>query len=97
MQLPYLTVRTNMAEGGRVSMAVTFRNAITGDRTSVDPQPGKTVKQAVQAAGLVAPGNAFSVRDMSGKVVDDEPVDRYDGEVLSVGLPTDLIVGGTGG
>jgi hypothetical protein len=34
---------------------------------------------------------------MSGKVVDDEPVDRYDGEVLSVGLPTDLIVGGTGG
>jgi len=74
---------------------VTFRNALT-DMTSqpVEVQPGQTVRQAVEASGLIAAGNNFSVRDKDGRVVDDQQASQYSGQMLSVGLPGDRVVGG---
>jgi uncharacterized surface anchored protein len=78
-------------------MAVTFRNAITGDRRDVDVRTGQTVHQAVEDAGIVAPGNAFSVRDKDGELVDNEQATSHEGKVLSVGLAGGNVRGGTAG
>jgi hypothetical protein len=73
---------------------VTFRNAITGDRQEVGIDPGQTVRDAVEASGLVAAGNAFSVRDKRGEVVDDQMAAQHANTVLTVGLPGDRVAGG---
>jgi hypothetical protein len=78
-----------------VSIKVTFRNVITGAERDVDVEPGQTVKQAAERAGVVAPGNNFSVRDKDGKVVDSEPVVNHEQRVLSIGLPGP-VAGGVG-
>jgi hypothetical protein len=68
-------------------MPVTFRNVITGDRHDVDAQPGQTVRQVVESAGIIAPGNGFSVRDKDGTVVDSDSAQQHDGKVLQIGPP----------
>jgi hypothetical protein len=68
-------------------MKVTFRNVLTGAEREVDVQPGQTVKQAAEGAGIIAPGNNFSVRDKDGKVVDSELVDNHQQRLLTIGLP----------
>jgi hypothetical protein len=73
---------------------VTFRNVITGDRQDLQVQPGQTVRQAVEAAGIIAPGNQFSVRDKDGAVVDNDQASQHEGKVLNVGL-AGTIQGGT--
>jgi hypothetical protein len=72
---------------------VTFRNVITGDRHDIDVQPGQTVRQAVDSAGIIAPGNQFSVRDKSGTMVDNDPATQHSGEVLQIG-PLGNVQGG---
>jgi hypothetical protein len=67
-------------------MKVTFRNVITGAEREVEVQAGQTVKQAADGAGIIAPGNSYSVRDKDGKVVDNEPVDGHQQRLLTVGL-----------
>lgn len=74
-------------------MLVTFRNVITGDRHDIDVQPGQTVRQAVESAGIVAPGNQFSVRDKGGTVVDNDLASQHSGEVLQIG-PLGNVQGG---
>jgi hypothetical protein len=76
-------------------MPVTFRNIISGDRQEVTVQPGQTVHQAVESAGLIAPGNQFSVRDKDGTIVDNEPVQQHEGKVLQIG-PQGNVQGGRG-
>ncbi|HUN30993.1 MAG TPA: hypothetical protein VMU95_03165 [Trebonia sp.] len=68
-------------------MPVTFRNVITGDRQEVSVQPGQTVRQTVESAGIIAPGNQFSVRDKDGTVVDNDPAVQHEGKVLQIGPP----------
>ncbi len=68
-------------------MPVTFRNVITGDRTDIDVRPGQTVRQAVESAGIIAPGNQFSVRDKDGSVVDSDQAAQHEGKVLQIGPP----------
>jgi hypothetical protein len=75
-------------------MPVTFRNVITGDRQDIDVRPGQTVRQAVEAAGIIAPGNQFSVRDKDGTVVDGDPAHQHEGKVLQVG-PQGNVQGGS--
>ena len=67
-------------------MKVTFRNVLTGAERDVDVDSGQSVKQAAERAGVVAPGNNFSVRDKDGKVVDNEPVADHEERVLTIGL-----------
>jgi hypothetical protein len=79
-------------------MLVTFRNVITGDRHPIDVQPGQvgqSVRQTVESAGIIAPGNQFSVRDKNGTVVDNDPVSQHGGEVLQIG-PLGNVQGGDG-
>jgi hypothetical protein len=80
-----------------MSTVVTFRNAITDARQEVEVSHGQTVRQAVENSGFVASGSSFSVRDKNGQVVDDQPAIEHANTVLSVGLPGDRVVGGTGG
>jgi|HubBroStandDraft_5_1064220.scaffolds.fasta_scaffold964311_2 hypothetical protein len=67
-------------------MKVTFRNVITGAEREVEVQAGQTVKQAADGAGIIAPGNSYSVRDKDGKVVDNELVDTHQQRLLTIGL-----------
>ncbi len=78
-----------------MSNLVTFRNAITDQRVQIEVGAGQTVRQAVEDSGFIAAGNGFSVRDKLGNVVDDQPAIQYTNTVLSVGLPGDLVVGGS--
>jgi hypothetical protein len=71
---------------------VTLRNAITNDRHQINPQPGKTVKQAVEESGFVQ--GTFSVRDKNGQIIDNEMIDNFSDAVLNVGLPGESVVGG---
>jgi hypothetical protein len=73
---------------------VNFRNALDDTNQSVEVQPGQTVQQAVEASGLIAAGNRFSVRDKDGQVVDDRNATDFGGRTLSVGLQGDDVVGG---
>jgi hypothetical protein len=75
-------------------MPVTFRNVITGQRHDVTVQPGQTVRQAVESAGIIAPGNQFSVRDKGGTVVDADLADQHEGMVLQIG-PQGNVQGGS--
>lgn len=74
-------------------MPVTFRNVISGDQHDVSVGAGQTVRQAVESAGIIAPGNRFSVRDKGGAIVDSDPAVQHEGEVLQIG-PQDNIQGG---
>jgi hypothetical protein len=78
-----------------MSTTVVFRNALTDARQVVEVQSGQTVKQAVENSGFMAAGSSFSVRDKNGQLVDDQQAAEHVGEVLSVGLPGDRVVGGT--
>ncbi|WP_117213933.1 hypothetical protein [Allorhizocola rhizosphaerae] len=73
---------------------ITFRNALTDMNQQVPVQAGQTVRQTVESSGFIAPGNNFSVRDKDGQIVDEQPADRFVGQMLSVGLPGDNVVGG---
>lgn len=73
---------------------ITFRNALTDVTQPVQLQAGQSVRQAVESSGLIAAGNNFSVRDKDGQVVDDQPASQFAGQMLSVGLPGDGVVGG---
>ncbi|RSM64696.1 hypothetical protein DMB66_18795 [Actinoplanes sp. ATCC 53533] len=72
-----------------------FRNALTDNHQQVEVQPGQTVQQAVEASGLIAAGNPFSVRDKDGQVVDNREATDFTGLTLSVGLPGDDVIGGS--
>jgi len=74
---------------------VTFRNVITGDRHDIDVHPGRTVRQTVESAGIIAPGNHFSVRDKDGTVVDNDPATHHEGRVLQIGPLGNVQGGGT--
>lgn len=76
-------------------MLVTFRNVITGDRRDIDVQPGHTVRETVETAGIIAPGNQFSVRDKDGTVVDNDQADLHEGKVLQIGPLGNVQGGGT--
>ena len=74
-------------------MLVTFRNVITGDHHNVSVRRGRTVRQSVESAGIIAPGNHFSVRDQDGTIVDGDQAVQYEGKVLHIG-PRGNIQGG---
>ncbi|MDY7083631.1 MAG: hypothetical protein SYR96_00855 [Actinomycetota bacterium] len=78
-----------------MTTVVNFRNALDGHTQPVEVQPGQTVQQAVEASGLIAAGNQFSVRDKDGQVVDNREATDFDGLTLSVGLPGDEVRGGS--
>jgi hypothetical protein len=71
-------------------MPVTFRNVITGDQHDVPVGPGQTIRQAVESAGIIAPGSHFVARDQGGAEVDDDPATQHDGEMLQIGPPGNI-------
>ena len=80
-----------------MTTVVNFRNALNDNNQQVEVQPGQTVQQAVEASGLIAAGNPFSVRDKDGQVVDNREATDFGGLTLSVGLPGDEVRGGSAG
>lgn len=76
-------------------MPVTFRNVITGGQHDVPVGTGQTIRQAVESAGIIAPGNHFSVRDKNGAEVDYDPAAQHDGEILHIGPPGNIQGGHT--
>lgn len=68
-------------------MPVTFtlRDEGTGDRRKVAAGAGLTVRQAVEAGGLIPDGTAFTIRDSLGLPVDDLPAADYADSLLTLG------------
>jgi hypothetical protein len=82
---------------GQVSNEIiTFRNVITGNKSEIQIAEGQTVKSLVEAAGIIAPGNQFSVRDKNGIAVDGDQSSEHANEVLQIG-PQGNVTGGGGG
>lgn len=73
---------------------VVLRNTITNDRMSLDTSnlAGQSVGDVVSESGFVA--GDFSVRDKQGRVIDDDPIENFEGAVVNVGLPGASVVGG---
>jgi hypothetical protein len=55
----------------------------------------QTVRQSVESAGIIAPGNHFTVRDRDGTVVDGDPAVQHEGKVLHIGPPGNIQGGST--
>ena len=73
-------------------MGVTVRNVLDNGQQDLQSSPNKSLKQAVQDAGLVH--GDFSIRDKLGSVIDDQPVSTWEGKTVFLGLPGRTVEGG---